>query len=233
MVKKKAPKGFAVYEENKSTKLHLTLTPTGLNLLNEMAEAASLSRSELVERLVRGTLDQGTSAAISATPELPAEVSQRLADQERQVTEQRQTIAQLQQQIAQLQSQMHQAAATPPDQTAQVAQLQAQIAQLQADNQQRVDGAVVQSLQDTITQLKGELETLRSAAPAASTETLAQLQNLLNAERTLAASRLDRALAAEAEVDRQIKERYQLERRLNSLQGLVSLAENQLNRWRH
>lgn len=223
MVKKKAPKGFAVYEEHKSTKLHLTLTPTGLNLLNEMAEAASLSRSELVERLVRGTIAQDTPAP---TPQ-PQE-----ADPEPQLAAQRQTIAQLQQQIAQLQSQLqHQTAATT-DQGGQVAQLQAQIAQLQEENQQRVAGAVVQSLQDTITQLKEELATQRSA-PQVSPETLTQLQNLLNAERALAASRLDRALAAEAEVDRQTKERYQLERRLNSLQGLVSIAENQLNRWRH
>lgn len=59
---KKRSQSRSKYSESKS-KLGISLTPTGIKLLNELADKASLSKSELVEQLARGAILLGSNVA--------------------------------------------------------------------------------------------------------------------------------------------------------------------------
>ncbi|NEO80398.1 MAG: ribbon-helix-helix protein, CopG family, partial [Moorea sp. SIO4G3] len=52
---KKSRKTASQYSEGKS-KVGISLTPTGIGLLTQMAQNTGLSRSELIERIARGKL---------------------------------------------------------------------------------------------------------------------------------------------------------------------------------
>ncbi|MEM1369390.1 MAG: hypothetical protein AAGG02_15550 [Cyanobacteria bacterium P01_H01_bin.15] len=61
MVKKRR-RSTGKYSENKS-KVGISLTPTGVNLLGQLAKEAGLSKSELVERLARGSISLNSESA--------------------------------------------------------------------------------------------------------------------------------------------------------------------------
>ncbi|NEO02665.1 MAG: ribbon-helix-helix protein, CopG family, partial [Moorea sp. SIO3I7] len=52
---KKSRKTASQYSESKS-KVGISLTPTGIGLLTQMAQNTGLSRSELIERIARGNI---------------------------------------------------------------------------------------------------------------------------------------------------------------------------------
>jgi DNA repair exonuclease SbcCD ATPase subunit len=213
---KKKSKGFSEHPKSK-TKLGVSLTPTGSDLLDQIAKKAELSKSELVDHIARGEI---AIASPSAEKTVTLETDPEAASQQQTTI----NVASGKQ---------------PPQNQSLGAQDSSTVTQqayetLKQELEQKAN--LLSDLENQLAQQKsqqGESNQALEQELEQKADLVSDLENQLAQQKSLAAQNADSYQALKRESEQQANQISALQQQIADLQRLATIGEAQLNKWRY